>query len=54
MTIKVGINGVGRIGRLAMRVAFDWDDIDIIQINDPIGDATTLAHLLAFDSIHRR
>lgn len=54
MTIKVGINGFGRIGRLAMRVAFDWDDIDIIQINDPIGDATTLAHLLAFDSIHGR
>ncbi|MDN3639229.1 ArsJ-associated glyceraldehyde-3-phosphate dehydrogenase [Simiduia curdlanivorans] len=54
MAIKVGINGFGRIGRLAMRVAFDWDDVDIIQINDPAGDAATLAHLLTFDSVHGR
>ncbi len=52
MTIKVGINGFGRIGRLTMRAAFDRDDIDIIQINDPAGDAATLAHLLNFDSVH--
>ena len=52
MTIKVGINGFGRMGRLTMRSAFDWDDIEIIQINDPAGDAATLAHLLTFDSVH--
>lgn len=52
MTIKIGINGFGRMGRLAMRAAFDWDDIEIIQINDPAGDAPTLAHLLTFDSVH--
>lgn len=52
MTIKIGINGFGRMGRLAMRVAFDWDDIEIVQINDPAGDAATLAHLLTFDSVH--
>lgn len=52
MAIKVGINGFGRIGRLTMRAAFDWDDIDIVQINDPTGDAKTLAHLLTFDSVH--
>ncbi|EAT11177.1 ArsJ-associated glyceraldehyde-3-phosphate dehydrogenase [Bermanella marisrubri] len=54
MTIKIGINGFGRMGRLTMRAAFDWDDIEIIQINDPAGDATTLAHLLTFDSVHGR
>ncbi|MEH6555761.1 glyceraldehyde 3-phosphate dehydrogenase NAD-binding domain-containing protein, partial [Pseudoalteromonas tetraodonis] len=54
MTIKVGINGFGRIGRLSLRAAFDWDDVDIIQINDPAGDAVTLAHLLTFDSVHGR
>lgn len=54
MTIKVGINGFGRMGRLTMRAAFDWDDIEIIQINDPAGDAATLAHLLTFDSVHGR
>lgn len=54
MTIKVGINGFGRMGRLAMRAAFDWPEIKIIQINDPAGDAATLAHLLMFDSVHGR
>lgn len=54
MTIKVGINGFGRMGRLAMRAAFDWPEIEIIQINDPAGDAATLAHLLMFDSVHGR
>ena len=52
--IKVGINGFGRMGRLSMRAAFDWDDVEIIQINDPAGDAATLAHLLTFDSVHGR
>ena len=54
MTIKVGINGFGRMGRLIMRAAFDWPEVDFIQINDPAGDAPTLAHLLNFDSIHGR
>ncbi len=52
MTIKIGINGFGRMGRLSMRAAYDWDDIEIVQINDPAGNAETLAHLLNFDSIH--
>ena len=54
MTIKVGINGFGRMGRLAMRASFDWPEIEIVQINDPAGDAATLAHLLEFDSVHGR
>lgn len=52
MTIKIGINGFGRMGRLSMRAAYDWDDIEIVQINDPAGDAATLAHLMTFDSVH--
>lgn len=54
MTIKVGINGFGRMGRLAFRAAFDWPEIEFVQINDPAGDAATLAHLLEFDSVHGR
>ncbi len=54
MTIKVGINGFGRMGRLALRAAWDWPDVEIIHINDPAGDAATLAHLLNFDSVHGR
>lgn len=52
MTIKVGINGFGRMGRLTMRAAFDWPEFEVVQINDPAGDAATLAHLLTFDSVH--
>jgi glyceraldehyde 3-phosphate dehydrogenase len=54
MTIKVGINGFGRIGRLTLRAAFGWDDIEFVQINDPAGNAETLAHLLNFDSVQGR
>lgn len=54
MTIKVGINGFGRMGRLSMRAAYDWDDIEIVQINDPAGNAETFAHLMTFDSVHGR
>ena len=53
-TIKVGINGFGRIGRLALRAAWDWPDVEFVAINDPGADAGTLAHLLTFDSVHGR
>jgi glyceraldehyde 3-phosphate dehydrogenase len=54
MTIKVGINGFGRIGRLLMRAAYDWSDIEFVLVNDCAGDAQTLAHLLEFDSVQGR
>ncbi|WP_313282180.1 ArsJ-associated glyceraldehyde-3-phosphate dehydrogenase [Stutzerimonas balearica] len=54
MTIKVGINGFGRIGRLALRAAWGWPGLQFVQINDPAGDAVTHAHLLNFDSVHGR
>ncbi|QDH69728.1 ArsJ-associated glyceraldehyde-3-phosphate dehydrogenase [Marilutibacter alkalisoli] len=57
MTIKTGINGFGRMGRLTLRAALQRDDLaelEFVRINDPSGDAATLAHLLNFDSIHGR
>ena len=54
MQIKIGINGFGRIGRLALRAAWGWPDVRFVHINDPGGDAATLAHLLNFDSVHGR
>ncbi|HGF7190853.1 TPA: ArsJ-associated glyceraldehyde-3-phosphate dehydrogenase [Vibrio cholerae] len=54
MAIKVGINGFGRIGRLALRASFDWPEIEFVQFNDVAGDAATLAHLLEFDSVQGR
>ena len=50
--IKVGINGFGRIGRLALRAAWQGPDLEFVAINDPGADAATLAHLLNFDSVH--
>jgi glyceraldehyde 3-phosphate dehydrogenase len=52
MTIKIGINGFGRIGRLVLRAAFDWPEVTFVRINDVAGDAATLAHLLNYDSVH--
>ena len=54
MSIRIGINGFGRMGRLTLRAAWDNPELQFVQINDPAGDAATLAHLLAFDSIHGR
>src|SRR5689334_2176856 len=50
MSIKVGINGFGRIGRNIFRAAMAHTDIDIVAVND-LTDAATLAHLLKYDSI---
>lgn len=52
MGIKVGINGFGRMGRLALRAGWDYPELEFVQINDPAGDASTFAHLLNFDSVH--
>jgi len=51
--MKIAINGFGRIGRLVFRAAFMRKDIDIVAIND-LTDAMTLAHLLKYDSIHKK
>jgi len=54
MTIKVGINGFGRIGRMVFRaVANDFSDIEIVGINDLL-DADYLAYMLKYDSVHGR
>lgn len=52
MSIKVGINGFGRMGRLTFRASFNSPDIEFVHINDKAGDAATLAHLINYDSVH--
>jgi glyceraldehyde 3-phosphate dehydrogenase len=54
MSIRIGINGFGRMGRLFLRAAWSWPEFEFVHINDPAGDASTLAHLLTFDSVHGR
>ena len=51
MTIKIGINGFGRIGRLVFRAALKNPDVEVVAIND-LTDAATMAHLLVYDSVH--
>ena len=54
MTVKVGINGFGRIGRMVMRSIIDRDmDIEVLGIND-LSEPEELAHLLRYDSVHGR
>lgn len=50
-TIKVGINGFGRIGRLTFRALLNKPNVEVTAIND-LTDAKTLAHLLKYDSVH--
>jgi glyceraldehyde 3-phosphate dehydrogenase len=53
MTIRVGINGFGRIGRTFVRRSLERGDIEVVAVND-VTDARTLAHLLEFDSTYGR
>ncbi|MDJ0777834.1 MAG: type I glyceraldehyde-3-phosphate dehydrogenase [Gammaproteobacteria bacterium] len=53
MTIRVGINGFGRIGRMVFRAAQDYEDVQIVGINDLI-DPEYLAYMLTHDSVHGR
>jgi glyceraldehyde 3-phosphate dehydrogenase len=51
MSVKLGINGFGRIGRLVFRAALKHPEVDVVAIND-LTDPATMAHLLAYDSVH--
>ncbi len=55
MTVKVGINGFGRIGRLVLRAAIESgrDDVEVVAIND-LGSVEANAHLFRYDSVHGR
>jgi len=54
MSIRVGINGFGRMGRLAFRSAWEWPEFEIVHINEVKGGPECAAHLLEFDSVHGR
>lgn len=51
MSVKLGINGFGRIGRLVFRSALNHPDVEVVGIND-LTDSATMAHLLKYDSVH--
>jgi glyceraldehyde 3-phosphate dehydrogenase len=51
MSVKIGINGFGRIGRMVFRAALKHPNVEVVAIND-LTDADTMAHLLRYDSVH--
>jgi glyceraldehyde 3-phosphate dehydrogenase len=51
MSIKLGINGFGRIGRMVLRAALKHPDVEVVAIND-LTDSETMAYLLKYDSVH--
>ena len=54
MSIKIGINGFGRIGKLTLQAALTKEDVEIVAINDPFITADYMAYMVKFDSIHGR
>ena len=54
MAVRVGINGFGRIGRLVLRAAWEFPELEFVHINEIKGGVEAAAHLLTFDSVHGR
>lgn len=54
MSVRVGINGFGRMGRLGLRAGWNMTAFDLVQVNEIATDAAGSAHLLTFDSVHGR
>jgi glyceraldehyde 3-phosphate dehydrogenase len=54
MSARIGINGFGRMGRLALRAAWGSPGLDFVHVNETEGGPATAAHLLEFDSVHGR
>jgi glyceraldehyde 3-phosphate dehydrogenase len=52
--MRIGINGFGRMGRLALRAAWGRDDLEVVAVNEPMATADTMALLLEFDSVQGR
>ncbi len=54
MSVKVGINGFGRIGKLVFQAALEKGEVDIVAINDPFITADYMAYMVKFDTVHGR
>ncbi len=52
--VRIGINGFGRMGRLALRAAWNWPELEFVHVNELHGGTAAAAHLLKFDSVHGR
>ena len=52
--VKVGINGFGRIGKLAFQAALENDEVEVVAVNDPFIAADYMAYMVKYDSMHGR
>ena len=50
--VRVAINGFGRIGRLVLKAAWGWPELQFVHVNEVKGGTVAAAHLLKFDSVH--
>ena len=54
MSVKVGINGFGRIGKLTFQAALEKEEVEVVAINDPFVDAEYMAYMVKYDTMHGR
>ncbi len=54
MSVKVGINGFGRIGKLAFQAALAKEEVEVVAVNDPFVTADYMAYMVKFDTVHGR
>jgi glyceraldehyde 3-phosphate dehydrogenase len=54
MSVRIGINGFGRIGRFIFKLAWENPKVQVMHINDPFMTPEYLAYLLKYDSVHGR
>ena len=54
MSIRIGINGFGRIGNLAFQAALKKEEVEVVAINDPFITADYMAYMVKYDTVHGR
>ena len=52
MSVRIGINGFGRIGNLSFQAALNKENVEVVAINDPFIDADYMAYMVKYDTIH--
>ena len=52
MSVKLGINGFGRIGKLAFQAALGKEEVEIVAVNDPFITADYMAYMIKYDTVH--
>jgi len=54
MSIRIGINGFGRIGNLSFQAALEKGDVEVVAVNDPFITADYMSYMVKYDTVHGR